>query len=320
MKKHAVCLYFLLLLFSAPLFAVSGDVSCSIRFFNKKIYYAGDNVELRVELFNNSANNFSFQTTDPKHFNTKIIIKDLTGRELKDRYKFTREINSVQHVYYRNMIIQPGEVFAFNIYLNDLADITEPGLYFIQLEFFPGLSDGENRSIKSNIIDFSLKPNLGVSEVQKIIDYETGEILRKEKKAPDEVVEYTIKALQKSEFDKYFLYIDLESIMLKSQDRRERYIRLSDMERKKLTDEYRMMLVKNLQADYRTADAEAIIYRPFYYEIIKTWYTDKNAEVIVKQKFKYEQLTEIKEYTYKLKKVDSIWLIYDYIVINKGTE
>jgi hypothetical protein len=128
------------------------------------------------------------------------------------------------------MTIQPGEVFAFNIFLEDVIDIEEPGLYFIQLEFFSGIA-GTSEPIKSNIIDLSLRPNLGASDVQKLIDYETGEILRRERKAPDEVVEYTINALQKSEFEKYFLYLDLESIMLKSQDRRERYIRLSAAER-----------------------------------------------------------------------------------------
>lgn len=319
MKKYVKYLYLLLILLASPVFPVSGGITCSIRYFNKKIYYAGDPVQLRVELFNNSSENFSFQTADPKHFNTRIILKDLTGRELKDKYKFTRETSSVQHVYYRNMTIQPGEVFAFNIFLDDVIDIAEPGLYFIQLEFFPGIA-GISEPVKSNIIDLSLRPNLGASDVQKLIDYETGEILRRERKAPDEVVEYTINALQKSEFEKYFLYLDLESIMLKSQDRRERYIRLSAAERKKLADDYRQYLIMEMQKDARTAGADAIIYRPFTYNIIKTWYTGENAEVIVMQKFRYEQLVEVKEYTYRLKKSDGIWLIHDYTVINKGTE
>ena len=301
-----------------PVFSATGDVTCSIRYYNKKIYYTGDAVEIRVELYNNSHDNFSFQTTDPKYFNTIMVLKDITGRELKDKYKVTREIAPSQPVYYRNMIIQPGEVFAFNIRLNDVLDVSESGVYFIQLEFFPDLYD--NKSIKSNIIDLSIRPNLGISEVQRIIDQETGEILKKEKKAPDEVVKYTIEALQKSEFDKYFLYIDIENIMLKSKDRLERYNRMSEMDRKKNLDEYKQMLIKNMQVDYRTAAPEAIIYRPFSYKILKTWYTEQNAEVIVMEKFKYEQLIEVKEYTYKLRKNDSIWTIYDYIVVNKGTE
>ncbi len=317
MKKYVLFLYLLLILL-APLFSATGDVTCSIRYYNKKIYYTGDAVEIRVELYNNSPDNFFFQTTDPKYFNTIMVLKDVTGRELKDKYKVTRETSSIQPVYYRNMIIQPGEVFAFNIHLNDVLDISEAGIYFIQLEFFPDLYN--NKSIKSNIIDLSVRPNLGISEVQRIIDQETGEILKRDKKAPDEVVKYAIEALQKSEFDKYFLYIDLESIMLKSQDRLERYNRLSDMDRKKLVDDYRQMLIKNMQADYRTAAPEAIIYRPFTYKIIKTWYTDQNAEVIVTEKFKYEQLVEVKEYTYRLRKNDGIWVIYDYTVVNKGAE
>jgi len=317
LKKYLLFLCFLLILL-APLFSATGDVTCSIRYYNKKIYYAGDNVELRVELYNNSPDNFSFQTTDPKYFNTIMVFKDITGRELKDKYKVTRKIAAAQTVYYRNMIIQPGEVFAFNIPLNDVLDISEAGIYFVQLEFFPDLYD--NRSIKSNILDLSIRPNLGINEVQRIIDQETGEILKQERKAPDEVVKYTIEALQKSEFNKYFLYIDLESIMLKSQDRMESYNRLSDVNRKKFLDEYKQMLIKNMLVDQGTATPESIIYRPFAYNIIKTWYTDQNAEVTVMQKFRYEQLIEVKEYTYKLRKNDTIWVIYDYLVMNKGTE
>ena len=247
-----------------------------------------------------------------------MVFKDITGKELKDKYKISRNTSAVQTVFYRNMIIQPGEIFAFNIQLNDLLDISESGTYFIQLEFFPDLYD--NRSIRSNVLDLSIRPNMGINEVQRIIDQETGEILKRERKAPDEVVKYTIEALQKTEFDKYFLYIDLESIMLKSQDRLERYNRLSEVDRKKYLEDYKQMLIKNMQVDRGTATPESIIYRPFTYNIIKTWYTDRNAEVIVMQKFKYEQLIEVKEYTYKLRKIDNIWIIHDYWVMNKGTE
>jgi hypothetical protein len=92
------------------------------------------------------------------------------------------------------------------------------------------------------------------------------------------------------------------------------------MDRKNFLNEYRQMLIRNMQVDHRTATPEAIIYKPFTYNIIRTWYTDQNAEVTVMQKFRYEQLVEVKEYTYRLRKVDTIWVIHDYIVMNKGTE
>ncbi len=89
-----------------------------------------------MELFNNSAENFTFQVAEPRHYNTKITLKDLSGRELDDQYKFSREINAVQHVYYRNMTIQPVNFFHFNLLLNDIVNIKEAGLYFVQLDFF----------------------------------------------------------------------------------------------------------------------------------------------------------------------------------------
>ena len=318
MKKISIFIIFMLLT-AASLFPETGDVSCKIRYYNKKIYYTGDNVTLRVELFNNSPDNFTFQVAEPRHYNMKINVKDLSGRELEDQYKFNREINSVQHVYYRNMTIQPGEFFAFNIYLADMVDLNDAGLYFIQAEFFPGMGFSKD-PIKSNILDLSLRPDIGIPDFQKIIDEKTGEILRKESKSPDKVVEYLLNSLQKSEYEKYFLYLDLENIMLKSENRRERYKRLSEADRYSMLEDYKNSMLKLLQTDYRTAESEDIIYVPLSYTINKTWYTQDHGEVNVTEKFKYEDLTEVKDYTYKLSKIDNIWMITDYIVINKGTE
>lgn len=308
-----------MLITAASIFPESGDVSCKIRYYNKKIYYTGDNITLRVELFNNSPDNFTFQVAEPRHYNMKITVKDLSGRELEDQYKFNREINSVQHVYYRNMTIQPGEFFAFNIYLDDMVNLNDAGLYFIQTEFFPGMGFSEN-PIKSNVLDLSLRPDIGISDFQRVIDEKTGEILRKESKSPDKVVEYLLNALQKSEYEKYFLYLDLEKIMLKSENRRERYKRLSEADRYSMLEDYRNSMLNLLHTDYRTAESEDIIYVPRSYTINKTWYTQDHGEVNVTEKFKYEDLTEVKDYTYKLSKIDNIWMITDYIVINKGTE
>ena len=318
MKKISISII-LLLITTAAVFSASGDISCKIRYYNKKIYYTGDNVTLRVELFNNSAENFTFQVAEPRHYNIKVTLKDLSGRELDDQYKFSREINSVQHVYYRNMTIQPGEFFSFNLRLNDVVDIKEAGLYFVQLDFFPGFGFSK-QPVKSNIIDLSIRPDIGVSEIQRVIDDKTGEILRKEKKGPDAVVEYMLNALQKSEYEKYFLYLDLEKLMIKSESKRERYNRLSEAERYSMVNEYKNYLLNLMQTDYRTADSEDIIYVPLTYTINKTWYTQDHGEVLVTEKFKYEDLTEIKNYTYRLTKIDDIWMITDYIVINKGTE
>ncbi len=318
MKKLSIAI-FLLFITAAYAFSVSDDITCKIRYYNKKIYYTGDNVTLRVELFNNSPENFTFQVSEPRHYNIKLTLKDLTGRELEDQYKFSRELNSVQHVYYRNMTILPGEFFAFNIYLEDMVDIKEAGLYFLQLDFFPGMGFSK-QPIKSNILDLSIRPDIGVSQYQRVIDEKTGEILKKEKKGPDAVVEYMLKSLQKAEYEKYFLYLDLEKLMLKSESRRERYSRLSETDRYNMVKEYRESLLNLMQTDYRTAKSEDIIYVPVSYTINKTWYTQDHGEVLVTEKFKYEDLTEIKDYTYKLTKIDDIWMITDYIVINKGTE
>ena len=228
------------------------------------------------------------------------------------------KINSVQHVYYRNMTIQPGE-FSHLICVSMMLLILRKPAFILYSWIFSWIRISK-QPVKSNIIDLSIRPDIGVSEIQRVIDDKTGEILRKEKKGPDAVVEYMLNALQKSDYEKYFLYLDLEKLMIKSESKRERYNRLSEAERYSMVNEYKNYLLNLMQTDYRTADSEDIIYVPLTYTINKTWYTQDHGEVIVTEKFKYEDLTEIKNYTYRLTKIDDIWMITDYIVINKGTE
>ena len=61
-------------------------------------------------------------------------------------------------------------------------------------------------------------------------------------KGPDKVVEYMLNALQKSEYEKYFLYLDLEKLLIKSESKRERYNRMLESERASMIKEYRNYL------------------------------------------------------------------------------
>jgi hypothetical protein len=59
---------------------------------------------------------------------------------------------------------------------------------------------------------------------------------------------------------------------------------------------------------------------PTSFEIKKTTYDAAEGTVEVLEKFKYPDYTELKGYTYHLKKTDRYWIIYDYEIKNLGTE
>ena len=59
---------------------------------------------------------------------------------------------------------------------------------------------------------------------------------------------------------------------------------------------------------------------PLEYRILRTTYTEYEAEVKVLEKFQYSGFIENKEYTYYLHRDNDIWYINDYDVRNLGTE
>jgi len=59
---------------------------------------------------------------------------------------------------------------------------------------------------------------------------------------------------------------------------------------------------------------------PSSFEVQKTTYDSSQATVQVLERFKYPDYTELKQYTYLLKKSDRYWIIYDYEIKNLGTQ
>jgi len=137
--------------------------------------------------------------------------------------------------------------------------------------------------------------------------------LRKVSLPPDEVVAYTLHARQKSQWDSFFLYLDVESLLKNDPARRRRYLQLSQEDQMRMLEDYKQQLM-NEQVD------GDIIVIPEEFEVIKTEYTPEEATVQVIERFQYPGYVERKRYTYYLKKRDNVWFIYDYSVRNLGTE
>ena len=131
--------------------------------------------------------------------------------------------------------------------------------------------------------------------------------------SPDKVVEQTIIARQKSLWDQYFLYMDLEQMMLRNADTERRYRAASADERARLLESYKSDLMQN-RIDH---DVVAVPER-FYIE--NTSYSQIDGTVTVLEWFKYPTYRERKRYVYKVRQRDGIWQIYDYNVTNLGTE
>ena len=94
---------------------------------------------------------------------------------------------------------------------------------------------------------------------------------------------------------------------------KKKYITVSAEERERMIDFFKADLMQSrIEND--------IIAVPEKFQIEKTTYTPTEGSVIVTEWFKYPNYSEKKSYTYKVRQREGIWTIYDYSVVNLGTE
>jgi hypothetical protein len=239
----------------------------------------------------------------------------LANQPLSLSRKFIIDRNSNQPVFFRDVHLEAGEEFSFNVNLKDYIEIENPGTYSVKALFYPDLFNSNSSSyISSNSIPLSVRPSAaGFEAIKAQIDQDTGEVLKEIPLSPDAVVAYTIDARRRSQWSKFFLYLDIESLYQRSPTGTRTYKNLSETERIEALKKYRDELI-NQRVD------NEILTIPSEYEIIKTTYTPREGTVEVIQKFAYQGYREVKQYTYYLYKKDNIWKVYNYEVRNIGTE
>lgn len=294
---------------------VSAEIVCTIRYYDKKVYYPESDIELKVTLSNQSPNSYLFRISENRAFSLSFEVRNLRNQLLPQAQKFTAQRNSNLPVLFKDISLEPEEEYSFRVNLKDFVQINEPGTYTLQALFYPRLyGNPKTETVASNVLTLVVRPSVaGLEAVKEQIDLQVGEFLKQTALPPDEVVKYVLTARQKSEWNKFFLYIDLESLYQRSPEGARRYKYLSEAERIETLKKFRQQLSE-------TIVDEDILMIPSEFEILKTTYTPREAVVEVLAKFAQRGFKEVKRYTYYLYRKNDIWLIYNYETRNLGTE
>ena len=312
--KRIVFIYLITFFSLLPLVAATNEsgVSLHIEETRKQIYTPAAPIELRISVRNESPDPFLFELAADKVFNLELHVTNLYNETLPASEKYIRERSSNQQVYYREIRLLPGEQFSFFVETADFVKLNNPGIYFIQAQFSPHL---ENRSsLSSNTLTLHVQPSLDPeSDYRSDVIASTQQVLQKHKLPPDQVVDYMLSARQKNEWPKFFLYLDVEQLMLQNPLKKATYRRSSEREQMRMVEEYREML-KNEMVD------TDILMKPVDYQVLKTEYTPEEATVLVDQEFRYPDFTEMRRYVYYLHRPEGYWEIYNYQVLGQGSQ
>jgi hypothetical protein len=217
-------------------------------------------------------------------------------------------------VYFREIALEAGEEYSFVENLKDFININSASIYYINMKFYPELYSNRYEYITSNRLSLEIRPSSTAASSTEIpVAVTTAAILQPEAISPDKVVENTIIARQRSLWDQYFLYMDVEEMLKRDPARSRRYNAESADGRNKQI----LAFKSSLKQTRIESDIVAI---PDRFEIENTTYSQTDGSVKVLEYFNNGTFTEKKRYTYYVRQRDGIWYIYNYIVDNLGTE
>ena len=294
------------------------DLSVSVKYYNRTMYYPGNRdsnpVLVHISIKNNSTETKRFKLADDRMFSIDFDVITIKNQTLPQSENLIKKRTTNRTVYFREIALDNGEEYSFTENLKDYIDITDPAVYYAELKFYPELYKSKYISLASNRLTLEVRPSpsAAASSILPVAD-NTAELLNPEDISPDKVVERTIIARQKSLWDQYFLYMDIEAMLQRDAIAKRKYNAVSADERARL--------LKNYKADLMQSRIDNdIVAVPESFEIEKTLYSRTEGTVTVTEWFKYPNFREKKSYVYKVRQREGIWQIYDYVVTNLGTE
>lgn len=294
------------------------DISVSIKYYDRTMYYPGNAdinpVFVHISIKNNSTETLRFKLADDRMFSVDFNAYTIKNSQLPQTEKLIRKRTTNQTVYFREISLENGEEYSFVENLKDYIDITEPSIYYIELNLYPELYKSKYLSLTSNRLTLEVRPSPSAASSSVLpVKNKSAELLRPEEISPDKVVEQTIIARQKSLWDQYFLYLDVEAMLQRNPSSKRKYISSSADERARM--------LKNYKADLMQSRIDNdIVAVPEKFDIERTVYSKTEGTVTVTEWFKYPNYHEKKSYVYKVRQREGIWQIYDYTVTNLGTE
>ena len=309
----------IMLIFLGASFPVGAqaDLGFQIRYFDRRVFFLDDEpILIHITLTNNSPAPFRFRLADERAFSVDFDVRTNSNLPVEPADILVRRRSQSQQVFFREVTIETGESFSIVEDLRSYADLTQSGRYVIQARIYPELYHASTIALPiiSNrlLLDLRHRPILGPDGIPNELDVQTNAILVRERIPPDEIIDYMITARQRSQWEKFFLYMDLQAMVSRDPHRRRQWNAEPEEGRQRMIARY----MEDLKNEVIDGDIAAI---PTDFVIERTVYDAQNGTVTVRTYFDMGRFTEIRRYIWYLERRNDEWLVVDYSVVNLGT-
>lgn len=315
LSKFRLLLLSTFIITAYTLSAQTPDVT--IRLYDEDIYFPDSEIELYITIQNETPETQRFRLADDRAYNVEFLIYDDQGRRIEPEGDVIIE-GGVNQVYYRTISLEPGDYFSFVETLSETIQLERPGLYSVSVAFYPELKGlSRQAAIHSNTITLSIRPGETPEErTEERFQAIAVRELQRQQLSPDDTVRYLLDARRESNWDRFFLYLNLEKLYRQEPDRDRRYRReMSEAEQRERLDEFRQELIE--QSDPRDTGLTVV---PDSYRIERTTYTPTEGTVVAELHFDFDRYRERKRYIYRLERRNGFWEIIGYDVTNLPNE
>jgi len=322
-----------------PLWANESGVALNIRFFDRRVYHVDQGpILVQVTITNNSPAPFRFKLANERAFSIDFDVRTAANRPLEAATSLIRTRSQSRQVFFREISLSAGESFSFVEDLRDHVTFTQSGPHVVLVRLFPelipsaaqpgamwqpapvgaGIAPGSTLAaagspLESNRLSLSIRPPLviGPDGIPWELDVGVHAVLVRERLPPDEVVSYVITARQRGQWERFFLYLDLEAMLTRDGYRHRQWLVESEEGRQRMLARYREDL-QNAVVD------EAISLIPLYYVIERTIHTGTEGTVTTVQYFREGNFIQRKRYVWYLERRGDIWTVVGFSVTLLG--
>jgi hypothetical protein len=290
-------------------------VEVTIEYYERTIYYVDSDIIVQLQVTNRSIEPFLFNTSFDKYFTFDFEIKEYSGSVVPHSRAYEVARSQFEPVKIDEITLKKNEVYGVRINLSDWFELSKPGEYIVKGIFYPFLKTDSMKdpSIQSeNELYLDLNPPYTerVREEQRVEEIER---LKAESLPPYEVIRVMLEALQRNDFEVYFLYIDFDQLIRQFANAKELYLEASDRDKRRIIEE---LFKPYLRGENDLEKMPFIEHIPRVFEIVRTEIVGNDATVEVLEDFQYGNLQRKKRYKYYLHQFDDKWLLQKYEIVN----
>jgi hypothetical protein len=273
----------------------------------KQNYRLDEDIKLQIEVRNEGSKPVFIYPAGYKLLNFEIKILNLKNAEILEKLNpdITELKNQNPYLFIpKELELYPDEIYKVELNLNEYYKIEESGRYKITVSFKPYI-DNENIKFNSNPIYLNILPTERQRMEQEIVL-----ALKKEEEAksytPYSLIKFLLDSKIKGDWNNYFLYQNLDSIILKYPKFSEKYLKASDEMKKDIIEEFKKYEIE--RPDNKIEE--------YSIEEIKESFKELKATVRCKIKYKKPAVFQNYVYEFYLVKKGNKWFVQDFEVIN----